>query len=279
MLKIIHSTLLVAFFVSMSAQVKIPLTKTGGVYEVPCTVNGKAVNFIFDSGAADVGLSKEFYNEGVAKGIFKKEDLYSEVVNYKVANGDVVPGRLINIRKLTIGGLVLYNVLGSIIDSPNTPMLLGQTALEKFGAYSVDYAKLLLTITGNEQSTIEQKILKQMQTPGLEAIAKNMYNSLVISTSMEYEVIKLGQASSDGQIKFDIDVTNQSKLDYRWQNGAPLYYNLEVLTEDGKRYTSNNVGINADVLQGQTTNTWGFINVRNKKIVGLRVYTRVLGVN
>jgi hypothetical protein len=73
MLKIIHSTLLVAFFVSMSAQVKIPLTKKGGVYEVPCSVNGKATNFIFDSGASDVQISKEFFNEGVKSGLFKNQ--------------------------------------------------------------------------------------------------------------------------------------------------------------------------------------------------------------
>jgi clan AA aspartic protease (TIGR02281 family) len=273
MLKIIHSTLLVAFFVSMSAQVKIPLTKKNGVYEVPCTVNGKATNFIFDSGASDVQISKEFFIEGIKTGLFKQSDLYSDVVNFKVASGAVVTGKLVNIRKLKVGSLVLYNILGSIIDSPNTPMLLGQSALEKFGSYSVDYKTSFLTITGNKEATIDAQLEKELKNPATASTAKQKLNNRIVASSLEFEVvgIKENGSGADAFIYFTIDVTNTSNVDSK---AASIYYSLEVTTEDGKRYTSINTPIVTDLLAGQTSNSLVSMSVRGKKIVGLRIYSQ-----
>jgi predicted aspartyl protease len=38
-------------------QTTIQMTKVSGVYEMPCTVNGLKLKFIFDSGASDVCIS------------------------------------------------------------------------------------------------------------------------------------------------------------------------------------------------------------------------------
>jgi predicted aspartyl protease len=39
------------------AQTKITMEKEGGVYTIPCKVNGLQLKFIFDTGASDVSLS------------------------------------------------------------------------------------------------------------------------------------------------------------------------------------------------------------------------------
>ena len=99
----------------------IKLTKTNGIYSIPCNVNGKATLFYFDTGASDVALSIGFYNQAVKDGIFKPSDLLPEIINYKVADGGVHSGRRINIRELKIGNLKLNNVIGSIIESNEAP--------------------------------------------------------------------------------------------------------------------------------------------------------------
>ena len=272
-LKSILSTILAVFVLSLSAQVKVPLTKKGGVYEVPCKVNGKPVNFIFDSGSSDVSISKEFFIEGVKTGLFKQSDLYSDVVNYKVASGAVVAGKLINIRKLTIGSLVLYNILGSIIDSPNTPMLLGQSALEKFGSYSIDYKTSFLTITGNKDATIDAQLEDDLKNPTKATAAKLRLNNLMIASNLEFEIVSI-TAHMEALI-ISLDVTNPTSLDYKVLKGATIVINVEILTEDGKRYTSINVPVHLDLLAGQTYMTAPSVNIRGKKAVGIRIYTQV----
>lgn len=240
-----------------NAQTKVPMVKKSGVYEVPCVVNGKNANFIFDSGASDVQLSLEFFNEGLKSGLFRMSDLFAEIVEYKVASGSVVKGRNVNIRQLIIGDLVLFNVIGSIIDSPNTPMLLGQSAIERFGTYSVDYDKLTLTIQGNSASKIE-----------IDTKAK-------IKTNMEFEVIKIANMGPDAGLFFTIDVTNNSSYDYDWAKpGMAFSYIIEVTTEDGKRYTSADVPFYVTLLSGRTTGSQGSVNVRGKKPVNVRIYIK-----
>ena len=41
-----------------SAQVTIQMEKDGGVYKVPCNVNGVKMKFIFDTGASTVSMSQ-----------------------------------------------------------------------------------------------------------------------------------------------------------------------------------------------------------------------------
>ena len=255
-------------------QTKVPMVKKSGVYEVGCVVNGKNANFIFDSGASDVQLSVEFFNEGLKAGLFRMSDLFIEIVEYKVASGAVVKGRNVNIRQLKIGDLVLFNVMGSIIDSPNTPMLLGQSVLERFGTYAVDYDKLTLIIQGNSASKIEIEAKTKSKTPGQESIGSNLEKAISIKTNLEFEVIEINNEGPDRGLDFTIDVTNNSKFDYDWTKGSPIIYIVEVTTEDGKRYTSADVPFYVTLLAGRTTGSQGRVNVRGKKPVSMQIYLK-----
>lgn len=275
--------ILILAFVSMIlnfvvAQTKVPMVKKGGVYEVPCVVNGKSANFIFDSGCADVALSIEFFKEGLKTGQFKMSDLYAQIVEFQIANGQIVKGRLLNIRQLKIGDLVLFNVLGSITDSPNSPMLLGQSVMERFGTYSVDYDKLSIIIQGNSTSKIEVDAKTKSKIPGQENAFIDLEKAIDIRTNLEFEVIKINNLGPDAGLQFSIDVTNNSKYDYNWQKGFPFIYTIEVTTEDGKRYSSNDVPFFVTLLSGQTTQSnSGMVNIRGKKPVGMRIYCKIQG--
>ena len=130
--------------------VEVPFTRTGGVTQVKCNVNGLPLHFIFDTGAADVTISRV-----EATFMFKNEYLTADDVvgkaRYIDANGDISVGTVLNIKKITFGGLELENVRASVVDSNNAPLLLGQSVLNRLGKIEIDYDRSVLKITTNER--------------------------------------------------------------------------------------------------------------------------------
>ena len=130
--------------------VEVPFTRQGGVTQVKCSVNGLPLHFIFDTGAADVTISRV-----EATFMFKNEYLTSNDVvgkaRYMDANGDISIGTVLNIKKITFGGLELENVRASVVESNNAPLLLGQSVLNRLGKIEIDYDKSVLKITAKER--------------------------------------------------------------------------------------------------------------------------------
>lgn len=130
--------------------VEVPFTRQGGVTQVKCSVNGLPLHFIFDTGAADVTISRV-----EATFMFKNEYLTSEDVvgkaRYMDANGDISIGTVLNIKKITFGGLELENVRASVVETNNAPLLLGQSVLNRLGKIEIDYDRSVLKITTKER--------------------------------------------------------------------------------------------------------------------------------
>ena len=130
--------------------VEVPFTRHGGVTQVKCSVNGLPLHFIFDTGAAYVTISRV-----EATFMFKNEYLSSSDVigkaRYMDANGDISVGTVLNIKKITFGGLELENVRASVVESNNAPLLLGQSVLNRLGKIEIDYDRSVLKITTKER--------------------------------------------------------------------------------------------------------------------------------
>lgn len=109
---------------TLNAQTKISMTKEGGIYTVPCKVNGLPLKFIFDTGASDVSISLTEALFMLKNGYLKKEDI-GESVYYSIANGDVAKGTKLNIKEIEFAGLKLYNIEASIVHETSAPLLLG----------------------------------------------------------------------------------------------------------------------------------------------------------
>ena len=59
------------------AQQLIKMTKgQNDLYQIPCTINGRTTNFIFDTGADDVTLTTTYYNSALKDGSLKTTDVY-----------------------------------------------------------------------------------------------------------------------------------------------------------------------------------------------------------
>lgn len=116
----------------------IKMTKRSGVYFIPCKINGSEMEFIFDTGASDITMSLTeatfLYKQGTLT-----DDDFIGTQQYQIANGELEEGTVVKLKTVEIGNRTLYNVQASIVHNLQAPLLLGQSALNKFGKISIDY--------------------------------------------------------------------------------------------------------------------------------------------
>lgn len=117
----------------------------GNTYLISCKVNGLPLDFIFDTGASSVTLSRKQAIFMLKNGYLSKSDLVGSSA-YQTASGDIAIGTVIKLKKIDINGLILNNVEASIINSDSAPLLLGQSALSRLGKIQIDYKNSTLTI-------------------------------------------------------------------------------------------------------------------------------------
>jgi len=122
----------------------IKMTRRNGVYYIPCKINGSEMEFIFDTGASDITISLTeamfLYKQGTLT-----DDDFIGTQQYQIANGDVEEGTVIRLNTVEIGNRKLHSVQASIVHNMQAPLLLGQSALNKFGKISIDYSRNEIT--------------------------------------------------------------------------------------------------------------------------------------
>ena len=184
----IASALLIGslLLVDASAQVrKVEMVKSGGVYRVPCIVNALPMQFIFDTGASGIALSREAVEMMVAKGAIVEDDVLGSEY-YRIANGDVVEGVIVRLRSFEIGGVRIKDITASVSLSLEAPLLLGTDILERFGKVTIDYSNGLLLLGEEEKPFLEEldkiyRLHKYMWDTPSEAVEQ-------LETSEKYRV-------------------------------------------------------------------------------------------
>jgi predicted aspartyl protease len=131
---------------SSSGATLIPVKAQGGTYVVPVLIN-KAItlNFVIDSGASDVSIPADVVLTLVRSGTLQRSDFIG-TKTYRLADGSTVPSTTFRIRSLTMNNVVIENVTGSIAPVAGE-LLLGQSFLTRFKAWSIDNAKQALVLT------------------------------------------------------------------------------------------------------------------------------------
>lgn len=109
----------------------------GGTFEIPCDINGLALQMVFDTGASDVTISSVEADFMFKNGYLSEKDIKGKTY-YQIANGQINEGTTITLREVKIGDAVLHNVDASVVKSQRAPLLLGQSAMERFGAITID---------------------------------------------------------------------------------------------------------------------------------------------
>ncbi len=110
---------------------------SGGTFEIPCDINGLPLQMIFDTGASDVTISSVEANFMFKNGYLSEKDVKGKKY-YQIADGQLSEGTVITLRDVKIGDAVLHNVDASVVKSQRAPLLFGQSAMERFGAITID---------------------------------------------------------------------------------------------------------------------------------------------
>lgn len=161
---------LMAFMTSiiLSAQVTIQMERDGGIYKVPCTVNGVKMKFIFDTGASTVCMSQTMAQFLLDGDYLLPSDIKGTGKSV-VADGSIVNHAVIILRDIEIAGLHLHNIQATVIEGQNTPLLLGQTAISELGRISIDGNKLIIHTADNELTEEQIDRLDEQARKHIEA--------------------------------------------------------------------------------------------------------------
>jgi tetratricopeptide (TPR) repeat protein len=123
-----------------SQLIQVPLNAAGGTFEVPVEINGAiTLNFVIDSGAADVTIPADVVSTLIRMGTIKPSDFIGRQT-YVLADGSESPSSTFMIRSLKVGDKIVENVKGSIAPATGA-LLLGQSFLQHFKSWSIDNLK------------------------------------------------------------------------------------------------------------------------------------------
>lgn len=178
--KLIVTFLVFFLCIQINAQQSILMEKEGGVYTLPCSVNGSKMRFIFDTGASRVCISLSKAKYLFDNGFLRKSDIIGTSKSF-VASGDVIDNLDIILRDVEIAGLHLKNVHASVIKSLNAPLLLGQTAIQKLGSVTIEGNKLIINnasrlYSSNEADELESTILKCYEEKDYKGVVRYLYD-------------------------------------------------------------------------------------------------------
>lgn len=123
---------------SIRGGTKVSMRQNGGVYFVPIRVNGLDLEFIFDTGASTICISSAEALVMLRQGQIDEDDILGQS-QFQDATGGISVGTIIRLKTVEIGGITLHNIEANVVDNIQAPLLLGQTALSKFGKVTIDY--------------------------------------------------------------------------------------------------------------------------------------------
>ena len=138
------------------SQVSIQMENDGGVYKIPCVVNGVKMKFIFDTGASKVCMSQSMA-QFLLDGEYLSYDDIKGVGQSIVADGTIVNHALIILRDIEIAGMHLHDIEATVIEGQNAPLLLGQSAIQELGRITID-GNVLIIHNVEDNLTIEEAL-------------------------------------------------------------------------------------------------------------------------
>lgn len=188
-MKYLIKFILVSLFLGITfrsySQNVIQLEEDGGVYKLPCIINGLRLKLILDTGAANVCISQSVATMMLENDYLSLDDIRGAAQSI-VADGRIVDHTVINIKKLQIGDNTLSNVEAIVIEGQSAPLLLGQSALKKLGRYQISGGKLVFgNNTFNQSNTLFEENLSDAKIDQLFREAIDAYNNSSYAIALE----------------------------------------------------------------------------------------------
>jgi clan AA aspartic protease (TIGR02281 family) len=139
---------------------QVNVKKKDGVFMIPIELNSiLKIDFVFDTGASDVSISPDIALTLIKAGTIKEND-WLKGVYYKFADGSVAKSKRFKLKTLKIGELILNDVICSIANSIDAPLLLGQSVIQRLGNYTFDNQNNILYINSVSNLKTSNKKVK-----------------------------------------------------------------------------------------------------------------------
>ncbi len=156
----------------------IKMLKKGGVYYVPVTINDKInLDFVVDSGASDITLPYDVYRTLQRTNSISPGDIIGENT-YIMANGQKEKSKVINLKKIKIGNIVINDVQASVSNHMDSMLLLGQSALQKIEPWRLDTKNHKFYIQEHFSETIMKDNLDKVLNEINEKESKNVQKAI-----------------------------------------------------------------------------------------------------
>ena len=172
---------------SSMVKIGIKMEKSGGVYMLPCVVNGVKMNFVFDTGASNVSISLTEALFLLKNGYLEDYDILGSSLS-KVADGSIVENTEINLHSVEVNGIMITDVKAVVSNSINAPLLLGQSAIQKLGKIEISGDSLYVIRKGIPQPKTNRQVPSSVSTANTEmkepSIWRKTFNRK--SVMMEY---------------------------------------------------------------------------------------------
>lgn len=241
-MKKIIGLLLILFYISSYAQTVIQMEEYGGVYRIPCKVNGAKMKLIFDTGADNVCLSLS-----MAEYLFDNDFISSDDIigsgSSSVADGRIIDHVVINIKDIDIQGIHLTNVKAVVIDGQNAPLLFGQSAIQKLGSIEINGDILIVK---NANSSDNDEYIDRLFEEANQAYENKLYFRAVEKYGKLYAMNQLSDygiymyASAcyyiDEVQKAYALISEINNYSYFEENKIDIYFLLGIINEKLENY-------------------------------------------
>ena len=129
--------------VGKKSSCRVYLQSQEKLWHLELSIEGVSANFLFDTGAADLILSRSFYNDLLAlgkidAGAFKGRQLY------EMADGDFLFCDMVELNHVQVGDYIVHHVLAAIMDEGG--MLCGMSFFSKFKDWEWQPNKGVITL-------------------------------------------------------------------------------------------------------------------------------------
>jgi hypothetical protein len=131
---------LIGLVIGVEAQTVVKMEQVGGVFTVPCKVNGLELKFVPNTVNPDVSISLETASEMLKDGYLYEKDL----------TGPIQVGSEINLSIIEIGAHFVYNTKAVVVGDLQFPLIIGKKILDQLGNIDLNYATSDLIITDEE---------------------------------------------------------------------------------------------------------------------------------
>ena len=139
--------LLLSLFIQfhVNAQERIPMELNElGIYTIPCEINGIKLRFSIDMGKMDAYISSIDAAFMLKNGYITKNDIIGKVKNSKRDDGSIPENSMINLKVFKIGNLLVKDVNAYVSSEIKSSLILGRSAVQMLGDFSIDGNDLLL---------------------------------------------------------------------------------------------------------------------------------------